>query len=424
MIVSPSSTILILMSDTGGGHRAAAEAIRDALCARFGDRYQVVLEDLFVQARWPAPLLPRIYPPWVNKMAWSWGAMFHSSNGHHRSRLFNRVFGASLAGPVRRLYERHNPGLVVSVHPLMNAVPERVLRRFNPHVPFVTVVTDLFSAHALWFHPPVDLLLVPTEGAARRARRYHVPPEKIHVVGQPISLQFAQNHHGATAPTELPARVETSAAVPAPAMRSIANTIAAHEPGPSKAALRRELGLAPDLPVALLVGGGDGMGRLYAIAHAVNESDLPMQLLVVAGRNAALRTRLENHQWQLPAQILGFATNMPKLMRAADFIVTKAGPGTIMEAVASGLPILLFGYLPGQERGNVDFVEQNGLGVLRRSPQAVVAELRRWLAPGSTALADMRARSRALARPDAALEAAGLLDALWHGRSPARGTSL
>jgi 1,2-diacylglycerol 3-beta-galactosyltransferase len=164
------------------------------------------------------------------------------------------------------------------------------------------------------------------------------------------------------------------------------------------------------LPVVLLVGGGEGMGKLRPIAQAISDAQLPVQLVVIAGRNEKLRRDLEARPWKIPVKVNDFVTNMPEWMRAADVIVTKAGPGTVIEAVATGLPILLSGYVHGQENGNVAFVEQNGLGVLRESPRAIVAQLREWLTPGNSALAEMQARARALAHPHAAQDIAVALD--------------
>jgi 1,2-diacylglycerol 3-beta-galactosyltransferase len=70
---------------------------------------------------------------------------------------------------------------------------------------------------------------------------------------------------------------------------------------------------------------------------------------------------------------------MPDFMRAADVLVTKAGPGTISEAFIAGLPMVLYARLPGQEDGNVDYVVDNGAGVWAPRPEAVVSVLRNWL---------------------------------------------
>ena len=95
-------------------------------------------------------------------------------------------------------------------------------------------------------------------------------------------------------------------------------------------------------------------------------------------------------------------------MRAADILISKAGPGTISEAFIAGLPVILYSKMPGQEDGNVDFVVQEGAGVWAPRPQLVVETLRTWLAYPETRRAAAINAVR-LARPDASRRIARLL---------------
>jgi 1,2-diacylglycerol 3-beta-galactosyltransferase len=96
-------------------------------------------------------------------------------------------------------------------------------------------------------------------------------------------------------------------------------------------------------------------------------------------------------------------------MRAADVLVTKAGPATISEAMACGLPMTLTGMVPGPEDGNVTYVQQNELGALARTPHELLARLNRWLRPGDPTLVRMAANARRLSRPAAAHDIARLV---------------
>lgn len=360
------------MSDTGGGHRAAAEAIRDAVGLLYGERHPVVIEDLFAQSHLPTSLFPKSYLPLISYAEWSWGPLFHWSNGYHRVRFLRRLLNLSLTDALKRLYAKHTPSLVVCVHPMMTYSACTILREYAPTIPFVTVITDLYDAHTFWFYGDVDLLIVPTEAVAKRGREYGIPPDKLCVVGQPIGLAFTDASR-------------------------------------TKRDCRAEVELEENRFTVLLVGGGEGMGKLGAIAAAISDADLALQLVVITGRNQALRQKLQAHAWKIPVKITGFVTNMPTWMCAADVIITKAGPGTIMEALASGLPIVLSGYLKGQEEGNVRFVEESGVGVLRTEPQQIADQLQEWLNPGNRDLVRIRERTLAHARPRASLEIAEIL---------------
>src|SRR5207249_5598228 len=164
--------------------------------------------------------------------------------------------------------------------------------------------------------------------------------------------------------------------------------------------------LEPGLPVVLLVGGGDGAGGLQYAVRTISRAHLPVQLLVITGRNKRLyaylqRTRANLH---VPAKIFGFVQNMPEMMRASDVIITKAGPGTISEALACELPIILSGYVPGQEEGNVEFVLQNDVGVLARDPIELIDAIRRLVKPGSARMHQQVANARRLSRPGASFD--------------------
>jgi 1,2-diacylglycerol 3-beta-galactosyltransferase len=134
-----------------------------------------------------------------------------------------------------------------------------------------------------------------------------------------------------------------------------------------------------------------------------------VQLLVITGRNKRLFVHLQRLRADLkvPAKIYGFVHNMPEMMHAADVIVTKAGPGSICEALACNLPIILSGFVPGQEEGNVTFVAENGVGVLARSPVDMIDALRRLIKPGSQVLQEQLENARRLSRPRASFDIVG-----------------
>lgn len=361
--------IVILMSDTGGGHRASGEAIQEALNLTYGPTtIQVTLVDVFKQyTPYPFSRFPAWYPTIIARGARLWGPGFKVSDGMTRIQTVARAVYPYARPAFRRLIREHPADIYVSVHPVLTMPAMRALGKRRP--PFITVVTDLVTAHALWFYPRVDEIIVPTEGAYQRALRHKVPAHKLKVIGLPISQRFSA-------------------------------------PPGDKRALRQGLGWHSDALTVLVVGGGEGMGPLYEIATGIGEAGLPLQLAVVCGRNASLRERLNHVAWKIPAHLYGFVTNMPDLMRAADLIVTKAGPSSVIEAINAGLPIVLSGALPGQEDGNVRFVVDNGAGRWAPGPDNVVVAVRELTAADPAALAEAAANARRLARPQAAMEIA------------------
>ncbi len=332
--------ITFLFSDTGGGHRAASEAIIEALHHEYGDAVITEMVD-FLKDYAPAPLnhLPELYPDMV-RFPELWGAMFEISDGRPQARFVTSTFWPYVRRAVHRLIREHHTDMLVSTHPLVNSFALKALGKNRP--PYITVVTDLVSTHAMWYDQRSDLILVPTEMARARAIEYTMAPEKVCVVGQPVSLRCSA-------------------------------------PPGDKHKLRERLAWPQEKMIVLLVGGGEGMGPLAETAQAIDASGLDTCLVIVTGRNAKLKAELEQLAWENPTYIYGFVDEMPEFMRAVDVIVTKAGPGTIAEALNANLPIILYAKLPGQEDGNVDFVLSEKVGVWAPDLNKVVQTLTRWI---------------------------------------------
>jgi 1,2-diacylglycerol 3-beta-galactosyltransferase len=372
---SPLATrILILMAHTGGGHLRAAEAVGEALKRRHGADVAVEIVDaLGDYAPWPFCRLADFYPWWINRAAFSWGWSYRLTDGPRRVEALLRLLWP-LAWPcVRRLLQRHPADVIVSAHPITNHFLAWALRRLGQNTPLLTLVTDPVSVHPFWLSPEVDRCLVGSEEAQRAALACGLRPAQVRVTGLPVNPCFVEGLV-------------------------------------DKRQARQELGWLPERPAVLLVGGGEGMGQLYATARAIDARCAGIQLAVVAGRNRRLSERLQAADWRLPTHVYGFARDMPRLMSAADLLITKAGPGTLHEAFLAGLPLILNGAIPGQEDGNVRLVVQGGAGVWSPDPAQVAASVARWTDAESEALDRMGACSRALARPYAATAVA---DEVW-----------
>lgn len=357
--------VLFLFSDTGGGHRAAAEAIRDALLIRYENQVRVEMIDVFRSyTPFPFKYMPEMYPWIINYSKTSWGLSYRLTNTKESARLLSRGMYVSIEKGLKRLYRDHPSDVVVCVHSILTQAAMSALARFEQRPPFMTVVTDLVSTHMFWYDNRVERCLVPTQPALERGLKSGMRSEQMRVTGLPVHPRFAQ---GLT----------------------------------DKASARRELGWHPDLPTILMVGGGEGMGPLFKTARAINDEHFACQLVIIAGRNKLLKERLEAIEWNQPTKIYPFVTNMPMLMAAADILVTKAGPATISEACIAGLPLILNDAIPGQETGNVDYVVENGAGVFAPSIREVTDAIGEWLAEGRAGLERRSENARRLGRPEA-----------------------
>jgi 1,2-diacylglycerol 3-beta-galactosyltransferase len=361
--------ILFLFSDTGGGHRSAAEAIIEALHLEYGEDVLTEMIDIFKEhAPLPLNYMPDWYPQMV-RVPEIWGLGFRLSDGPRRARFITSSTWPYVRRAVKDMVSRFPSDLIVSVHPLANTPVLQALGKHRP--PYITVVTDLVSTHALWYDRRTDLCLVPTENARQRALQNKLKPEQVKVVGLPVADRFCQ-------------------------------------PPGDKRLLRQELGWPLELPMVLLVGGGEGMGPLKKIARLIASAELPAGLAIITGRNRKLKYLLESFPWPEHTFIYGFVRNMPELMGAADILLTKAGPGTISEALNAGLPMILYSRLPGQEEGNVHYVVDEGAGVWAPQIEQTLSSLQSWLKSPDQLKRASQACQR-LARPHAARDIAHIL---------------
>ncbi len=361
--------ILFLFSDTGGGHRSAAEAIIEALICQYGERVQATMVDIFKEyAPFPLSFLPELYPLMV-KAPPVWGLGYRLTNGDTRTRLIMESAWPYVKPSALQIVKQHKVDLVVSVHPIAIAPVLRALKPNRP--PFITVVTDLATTHAFWYNPEADLCIVPTEQAYQRALAFRIPPEKVKIVGLPVSQRFLQ-------------------------------------PMAKGEDLRRMLSWPIHRPVILLMGGGEGMGPMAQIAEKVAASCPTATLVIICGRNRKLEEQLKAISWPIPTFIYSFVRQIAEFMHAADILVTKAGPSTIAEALVCGLPMVLYRRLPGQEDGNVPYVVSEGAGIWAPQPDEAAKAVQRWL---SDAQCLQRAREACLrlAKPEAANEIARLI---------------
>lgn len=376
-----SARILFLFSDTGGGHRAAAQAIDRAIRALpGGDEIETHHVDAFASSWFPLREGVASYGTMLKVQPSPYPAIYHLTNGRTRFRVISELGMPFVRRSFRRMLAATRPDIVVSVHPLLNTFARRLIQSMRIDASLVTVITDLVTIHHSWTTgAAANEYVVPSPEAGALCVERGIQPERVHDLGLPIRNGFEPR------------------SVSAPEAKTA-------------------VGLDPDRRTLLVMGGGEGGGRLKhllaAIAPTVRALDL--QLVIITGRNEHLRRHLVEiaGDFGRGARICGFVDNVADLMRAADLLLTKAGPGAIAEAAAVGLPVVLFEYISGQEKGNLDYVRSRGAGVVALDDDSVIVALERLFSPDSTELEGMRLRALRSARPDAAHDIALFLMAM------------
>ncbi|MDZ4719402.1 MAG: glycosyltransferase [Roseiflexaceae bacterium] len=358
--------ILLLTNDAGSGHRSAAIALEAAFLRMYGSAARVVVRNPIQHTSAP-DLLRRYEQVYVGKMQKT-PALYHLSYTISElpgvAYLLHQTVRQMLYRAITNLLHEQPYDLVMSVYPIYTSIAARVVRGFPRRPGLMTVVTDLGSVHSVWFNRTDDYCVVPTAVARAKAIRCGLSPDQVITTGLPVHPSFAA-------------------------------------PRADTATLRRELGWHPDLPTLLLLGGGAGVGQLGALALALDSVRLPLQVAIVTGTNTALAEQLREHNWRIPAHIYGFVP-LADMMHAADIVATKAGGVTVSEALAAGKPLLIHGDPPGQEEGNLRYVQSHGAGLWISDPTALAAHVNNWLAHPAQ-MERTAAQAQRLGRPDAAL---------------------
>jgi len=306
--------------------------------------------------------------PLMSRMEYMWEFTFKASDNPDFMRVLFSAFWPYIRFGMYKMLREHPGDLYVSVHPLINIPFLRAMRKREDTTPYMIVVTDLVSSHTAWFAKEADLISIPTEQARNPAEYAGINPQKLKVIGLPVADRFCK-------------------------------------PPGDKKILRKKLGWPKDKTMILLVGGGEGMGPLGAVSKEINQAKPDAGLVIITGRNKKLKNELEAMDWNISTHVYGFVTNMPDLMRAADILVTKAGPGTISEAMIANLPIILYHRIPGQEEGNVAYVIDEGAGVWAPDIKDIIITLDDWLNNPEKRMKAVENAKR-LARPNASRQIA------------------
>jgi 1,2-diacylglycerol 3-beta-galactosyltransferase len=395
--ITTTGTIQILMSDTGGGHRASANALQDAFNTLYPGQIHCDIVDIYTDYGpvWPYNDYVAIYK-YMAANPWMWALLYEFGKSEF-GLWFNQfmldlfcteAFTKCICRPQST---NHNlrADMIVSVHPLTQDLPLNILSKLdgasNIHnkghrtTPFCTVVTDLGSAHPTWFNPryvltneraaldivgmfyvaymlhvisnlnktrsyicvfthaftyiSVDKCFVPSDALYNAARQRQLQPHQLVQYGLPIRKGFWSQEIGENVVDSDDSNNNN--------MLSLQQS------------LRQKLGLNVSIPVILVVGGGDGMGGIIDISKQLGYelscrlTNMQSQMIVICGKNEFAKEELERTSWggNVMVHIKGFVNNMDEYMRASDVLVTKAGPGTIAEASICGLPCMMFSYL-------------------------------------------------------------------------------
>ena len=319
--------------DAGGGHRSAATALQ-AVIEKQGRPWDVrlvnlqeVLDSLDVFRKLTGVRMEDIYNKLL-KRGWTLGSEYLVPAMHLIIRMYHPAQVRLLTG----FWREQTPDLVVSVIPNFNRALFQALRAVDTRIPLVTVITDFadYPPH-FWMERQDQYMVCGTERAQQQARAMGYRPERIfRTSGMILRPGFYE-------PVEV-----------------------------DRAAAREKLGLWRDLPTGIVLFGGQGSSVMIEILRRLQKSRSDLQLILVCGRNEKLVRRLKAEPTRFPVKVLGFTAEIPYYMHLADFLIGKPGPGSVSEALAMKLPVVVErnAWTLPQERYNADWIEEQQVGVV------------------------------------------------------------
>ena len=363
--------ILFLSVSAGAGHVRAAEALEATVKILAQEGHDIEARHLDVMDYVPSSFR-RIYADFylslITRYPRLWGMLYRITEDTRPDAVTQRM---------RRTIERLNtrrlraaiadfaPDAIVCTHFLPAEMLMRQIRKGRVTAPVYLQVTD-FDLHRMWVVPEMTGYFAASPEIAHRMRAVGLPADRVHTSGIPVMPAFAERHD----------------------RREIATS----------------LGLDPDRPTYLVMGGGAGVGALDELADTLLSDTEGFQLIVLAGRNVEMLERLRKlaagrHAGRLFPQ--GFTRQVERLMACSDLAITKPGGLTTSECLSMGLPMIVNAPIPGQEERNADYLLEQGAAWKAIDGVALAWRLRA-LQEDPDRLADMATRARAIGRPHAA----------------------
>ena len=343
----------VVFHDGGGGHRNAAVALQTVISQQQRDwrielvQFQDLTDRLDVLRKLTGIRIQQQYNIMLQK-GWTLG----STQLLRVLQLTIRIFHRPLVSLLEKFWRENPADLLISVIPHFNRQICESWNKVYPGRPFVTIITDLADFPPRFWIEPINeqYLIAGTEKAAEQARA--MGHDDAHVF--PISGMILRPDFYA-------------------------------EDDCDPVALRQEMGLREGWTTAIVLFGGHGSTLMYDITEKLDAAELPLQLILICGRNDALAAKLRARQWKMPLHVIGFTKEVHRLMRAADFLIGKPGPGSIAEAMVRKLPVLIEcnAWTLPQERYNAEWVKKKGVGIVLKSFENVVDGVKCMLDPAT-----------------------------------------
>jgi processive 1,2-diacylglycerol beta-glucosyltransferase len=349
--------LFVTSFSTGQGHKSITEAIRSQI-ARQAPHARITVVDGFAIGNWLSRASGKVYNNLALYAPRLWGAIYRWCDFARNST--NKLTAKCIREGFIECLDENSPDVIVSVHAAFVGSILRILSEERRVVPVISVIADLDNVTSLWHDPRVHSILCPTLEASKRMLALGLPEDKVKIFGFPVRDEF------------LSAKDEQK-----------------DESGPLK---------------ALLISGSQGSKKTRAIVKSLMDSK-SCSMRIITGSNALLKSMLEllfaKHIGK-GIEIMGFTKEVEKCMREADFLIARASPNVLMEAINLEKPLVITETFYGQERKNPKFILKHNLGIVCRSPKKLPKAISGMMEDGATLFNSIKGSQRNYKKPEAA----------------------
>lgn len=353
--------ILVVTASMGSGHNKAANAVAEAIKRKYPVNKINVIDFMSTETAYFNSLVKDIYLKMLDHTPSVYEFFYKFTSDSTKGSTIQSVFAHAMKKDMRELIKKYEADMVICTHPFPCAAASYLKQTGEINIPLITVMTD-FCVHQFWLYKNIDIYFTANDLLKKEMVSQGLLEERIFVTGIPVGYNFRVDYN--------------------------------------RDDLLAKFKLEKDKPVALLMGGGLGLGGVKNALCQLERLKKDMQILVITGANVALWSEMNEYAQHSKHKIFvwGYSHNIQEFMSVATFLISKPGALTISEALTRELPMILHDPIPGPEVDNAKFVSDNGAAIWVKHQDTLDAVVREVLSD-TTILPKLKTNARMLKKP-------------------------
>lgn len=353
--------ILVVTASMGSGHNKAANAVAEAIKRKYPVNKINVIDFMSTETAYFNSLVKDIYLKMLDHTPSVYEFFYKFTSDSTKGSTIQSVFAHAMKKDMRELIKKYEADMVICTHPFPCAAASYLKQTGEINIPLITVMTD-FCVHQFWLYKNIDIYFTANDLLKKEMVNQGLLEERIFVTGIPVGYNFRVDYN--------------------------------------RDDLLTKFKLEKDKPVALIMGGGLGLGGVKNALCQLERLKKDIQILVITGANVVLWSEMNEYAQHSKHKIFvwGYSHNIQEFMSVATFLISKPGALTISEALTRELPMILHDPIPGPEVDNAKFVSDNGAAIWVKHQDTLDAVVREVLSD-ATILPKLRNNAKVLKKP-------------------------